>query len=157
MSGKRKKKHIGIREQMRMAKARVVSKKSKMSGKRKKKHIGIREQMRMAKAGVVTDEQIKKTDDPIGSCNSRWFTEAKSADRWKPKWECMQELMGFATGDSFGNAKMPKKFKPNKKAKYFLDIFAKWLNDDNGHIFTRKHIFKLLIPFGKSYHKSCWE
>eukprot|EP01083_Nonionella_stella_P280549 954389_1 len=135
---------------------------SKGKKKKKKKHIGIREQMRLAKKGiVVADAEEKKTDDPVGSCSAEWFKKAKKADQekptWKPKWECMQELMEFATGDSFGATAMPKKFKPNKQAKDVLDIFSKWLNDDNGHVFTRKHIFKLLIPFGKSYEKSCWK
>eukprot|EP01084_Bolivina_argentea_P049275 90639_1 len=131
---------------------------SKGKKKKKKKHIGIREQMRLAKKGiVVADAEEKKTDDPVGSCSAEWFKKAKNADQWKPKWECMQELMEFATGDSFGATAMPKKFKPNKQAKDVLDIFSKWLNDDNGHVFTRKHIFKLLIPFGKSYEKSCWK
>merc|ERR1712048_99337 len=36
-------------------------------------------------------------------------------------------------------------------------LMCKWLNDDGGHIFTRKHILRLLIPFSKSYDKSCWK
>eukprot|EP00483_Globobulimina_turgida_P012793 UN12817 len=129
-----------------------------MPKKKKKKHIGIREQMRLAKKGVmVADAEEKKTDDPVGSCTNEWFKKGKSADKWKEKWECMQELMEYATGDSFGNQEMPKKFQNNKQAKNVLDLLCKWLNDDNGHIFTRKHILKLLIPFGKSYDKSCWK
>eukprot|EP01084_Bolivina_argentea_P049276 90641_1 len=122
--------------------------------KKKKKHISIRERMRLAKQGIVEE---KKTNDPVGSCSLEWFKKAKNADQWKPKWECMQQLMEFATGDPFGNAPMPKRFQPNKKAQYVLNIFSNWLNDDNGLIITRKHIFKLLIPFGKSYDKSCWK
>ena len=126
--------------------------------KGKKKHISIREQMKMAKKGVsVADAEEKKTDDPVGSCNADWFKKGKSADKWKEKWECMQELMEFATGDSFGNQEMPKKFAPNKKAGDVLALMCKWINDDGGHIFTRKHILRLLIPFSKSYDKSCWK
>ena len=132
-----------------------------MSGKGKKKkrqRISIKEQMRMAKKGItVADAEEKKTDDPVGSITTEWLKKGKSADKWKEKWECMQELMEYATGDSFGNQEMPKKFKNNKSAKDVLDLFAKWLNDDNGHIFTRKHIMRLLVPFGKSYDKSCWK
>eukprot|EP01083_Nonionella_stella_P119499 357247_1 len=130
-----------------------------MSGKRKKKkHIGIKEQMRLARKGVkIADSEEKKRDDPIGSCTAEWYKEAKKATTWKPKWEAMQALMTYATGDSFGNQPMPKQFRPNKKAGDVMAFFAKWLNDETGHIFTRKHIMRLLIPFSKSYDKSCWK
>lgn len=127
-------------------------------GKKKRKRMGIAEMRRAAKKGVtVADAEEKKTDDPVGSLSKDWFKTGKSADKWKEKWECMQELMEYAAGDSFGNATIPKKFVNNKAAKDVLDLFAKWLNDDNGHIFTRKHILRLLVSFGKSYEKSCWK
>lgn len=126
--------------------------------KKKKKHISIRDQMKMNKKGInVADAEEKKTDDPISSCSAEWFKNAKGADKWKPKWECMQNLMEYATGDSFGNQAMPKSFAANSKAGDVLAYMAKWISDDNGHLFTRKHILRLLVPMGKSYDKGCWK
>mmetsp|Transcript_55699 Transcript_55699/g.92684 ORF Transcript_55699/g.92684 Transcript_55699/m.92684 type:complete len:453 (+) Transcript_55699:72-1430(+) len=128
-------------------------------GKKKKKHVSLREQMKLAKKGVqVADAEEKKTDDPVGSCSAEWFKEAKGADKWKPKWECMQHLMEYATGDSFGNQAMPDRFAANDKAAgEVMAYFAKWLNDETGHLFTRKHILRLLLPFGRSYGKGAWK
>ena len=72
--------------------------------KKKKKRMGIAEMRRAAKKGiVVADAEEKKTDDPVGAVSKEWFKNGKSADGWRAKWECMQGLMKFATGDSFGN------------------------------------------------------
>eukprot|EP01083_Nonionella_stella_P074886 203276_1 len=120
---------------------------------KKKKRTSIREQLRSIRKA---DSEEKKSDDPIGSCTTEWFREAKAATSWKPKWQAMQDLMTFATGNPFGNQPMPKQFEPNRNARAVMSLFAKWLNEYNGHIPTRKHIMRLLIPFSKSYNKSYW-
>eukprot|EP01084_Bolivina_argentea_P124473 220556_1 len=132
---------------------------SKRGKKKKKKHVSIRDQMRNAKKGgpAAADNEEAKTSDPVGALNADWFKIGKKADAWKDKWECMQSLMTFATGDSFGNAPMPKKFDDNKVAADVLALLTKWINDANGHIFTRQHILRLLKVFGKSYGKSSWK
>eukprot|EP01084_Bolivina_argentea_P272206 463403_1 len=138
-----------------------MSKKQSNRGKKgkkkgKSKRVSIRDQLRASKSGEnIADSDVKS--DPIGSLDSEWYKNAKEADKWKPKWECMQTLMGYCCGDSFGNKELPLKFDDNNKAADVITIFAKWLNDEN-HIFTRQHILKLLVPFSHSYlHKQHWK
>eukprot|EP00483_Globobulimina_turgida_P013306 UN13330 len=131
------------------------SSKSKKTRKGKNKRVSIRDQLRAAKSGQnVSDSD--KSSDPIGSLDSEWYKNAKEADKWKEKWECMQALMGFCCGDSFGNQELPQKFDDHNRAGEVIAIFAKWLNDEN-HIFTRQHILKLLVPFSNSFAKQHWK
>eukprot|EP00484_Ammonia_sp_Unknown_P001468 CAMPEP_0197020866 /NCGR_PEP_ID=MMETSP1384-20130603/1723_1 /TAXON_ID=29189 /ORGANISM="Ammonia sp." /LENGTH=692 /DNA_ID=CAMNT_0042448577 /DNA_START=3128 /DNA_END=5206 /DNA_ORIENTATION=+ len=123
--------------------------------KAKKQRVSLRDQLKASKSGQSIAD-TEKTTDPVGALNSDWFKNAKEADKWKAKWECMQSLMGFCCGDSFGNAALPEKFDENGKAGDVIALFAKWLNDEN-HIFTRQHILKLLIPFSNSYSKAHWK
>ena len=130
-----------------------MSKRSK--GKKSKKgRVSIRDQRRQQSQRGGGDGD--KTSDPIGALDSEWFKNAREAEKWKPKWECMQSLMEFCSGDGFGNAELPKQFDDNSKAGDVIAIFAKWLNDGTIHIFTRQHILKLLVPFGNSFGKSHW-
>lgn len=132
-----------------------MSKRSKERKKKGKGRVSIRDQRRqMSRGGGGGDGA--KSSDPIGSLDSEWFKNAREADKWKPKWECMQTLMEYCSGDGFGNAELPKSFDDNSKAGDVIAIFAKWLTDGTVHIFTRQHILKLLVPFGSSFGKSHW-
>eukprot|EP01083_Nonionella_stella_P071269 191324_1 len=133
-----------------------MSKRQKKKGRKgKSTRVSLRDQMRAAKSGQnIADSE--KTSDPIGSLDSEWWKTAKEADKWKPKWECMQALMGFCCGDSFGNGDMPQKVDDNSKAGDVIALFAKWLHEEK-HIFLRQHILKLLIPFSRSFGKTHWK
>eukprot|EP01084_Bolivina_argentea_P192382 330284_1 len=85
------------------------STKNSKRGKSKKTRSSVRDQMRKRK-GVGGDEIAEKSSDPIKSLDSEWWKNAKEADKWKPKWECMQTLMGFASGDQWGKTALPEKF-----------------------------------------------
>eukprot|EP00485_Elphidium_margaritaceum_P009252 CAMPEP_0202691904 /NCGR_PEP_ID=MMETSP1385-20130828/6464_1 /ASSEMBLY_ACC=CAM_ASM_000861 /TAXON_ID=933848 /ORGANISM="Elphidium margaritaceum" /LENGTH=698 /DNA_ID=CAMNT_0049347365 /DNA_START=45 /DNA_END=2141 /DNA_ORIENTATION=- len=124
------------------------------SKKAKKNRPSVRDKMRAAKSGG--GDTADKTSDPIGALDAEWWKNAKEADKWKPRWDCMQQLMAFASGDAFGNADIPEKFDDNSKANEVIAFFAAWLMDEM-HVFTRQHILKLLIPFGNSFGKTQWK
>lgn len=139
----------------------MTSKKTKKGGKSKKKGGGrpsMRkrlQKMQDQKAGANTGKGLQS--DPVGSLEPEWFKNGKNADKWKEKWECMMQLMEVACGDGFGKASMPDCFDPNPKAAAdVLVLFSRWMNNEN-HIFTRQHMLRLLVPFGKSYDKKAWK
>ena len=60
----------------------------------------------------------------IDALNDEWWKKANEAEKWKPKFECMQEVMSILTGKEDGKGKFPDTIKDSKKSKDFLKIMT---------------------------------
>ena len=82
-----------------------------------------------------------------GAVTDTWGRPSSSPPRPQPR--CPSWPAASARGARPQD--IPKTFKSHAQAKEVLALFAKWLNDENGHI------LRLLVPFGHSLEKALWK
>ena len=83
--------------------------------------------------------------DLCGNLKDDWWANAKSASKWKQKFECVQEVFEILTGAQKLDVEITAdiaKF-PEKKANDFFKLVTDWIVNEN-HIFTRIGLFRLL-------------
>eukprot|EP01084_Bolivina_argentea_P187855 323504_1 len=88
--------------------------------------------------------------DLVSNLTDDWWTSANNAAKFKPKYECIQEVLKILCGDNKGKKPLPHKIKDNKKSNHFLKIIVNWLVTEN-HIFTRLYILKILPLLIRSF------
>ena len=81
--------------------------------------------------------------DLVGKLKDDWWTSANSADKWKPKFECMKEIFNELTGAEETNVEIKCDISDHKKGNDLMKILTNWLCNEN-HVFTRIAIMRLL-------------
>eukprot|EP01084_Bolivina_argentea_P004583 8723_1 len=90
--------------------------------------------------------------DLIGALNDEWWSNANSADKWKPKYECMKEIFNVLTGNEETNVEVKCDISDHKKANDLMKILTNWLVNEN-HIFTRIAILRVMPKLIQAFPK----
>lgn len=94
--------------------------------------------------------------DLVGDLKDDWWQNAKEAQKWKPKFECMKEIFQILTGNEETNVEVTCEISDHKKAGDLLKILTDWLVNEN-HVFTRIAILRLFPKLIKALPKKTLE
>jgi len=81
--------------------------------------------------------------DLIGSLGDDWWSSARGATKWKPKYQCMRQIFEILTGSEGTAVEIKCSISDHKDAGEFLKILVDWMVNEN-HVFVRIAIFRLM-------------
>jgi len=90
--------------------------------------------------------------DLCGQLNQEWWDNAREAERWKPKYECMKEIFNVLTGCEDTNVEIEYGIKNHQKGRALMKILTRWLINEN-HVWTRIAILRVMPKLIQAFPK----
>ena len=94
--------------------------------------------------------------DLVNELNDHWWKNAKSAMRWKPRYECMKELFYILTGYEETNVdikyNMFVSITNHRNSEHLFKILTAWLENER-HVFTRIAILRIMPKLIEAFSK----
>eukprot|EP00486_Rosalina_sp_Unknown_P000386 CAMPEP_0201564432 /NCGR_PEP_ID=MMETSP0190_2-20130828/2720_1 /ASSEMBLY_ACC=CAM_ASM_000263 /TAXON_ID=37353 /ORGANISM="Rosalina sp." /LENGTH=760 /DNA_ID=CAMNT_0047980613 /DNA_START=97 /DNA_END=2376 /DNA_ORIENTATION=+ len=90
--------------------------------------------------------------DLVGALKQKWWNNAKDASKWKPKYECINEIFNILTGNEEVNVEIQCGISDHEKADDLMRILTEWLVNEN-HIFVRIGILRIMPKLIEGFSK----